>query len=163
MSLLVVAPFARGAEPGLVFSVRTWAGEYTSRDVPGGVEAAPTEGAIYTVNADGTGLGRVVPPGPGTDHPAASPPDCKRAAFVAVKDGGPNVFVVDIDGGGRRQVTTRKTPCGRVKWGPDGKRLSVVSFEGKYPQLFAVPAEGGGARQLTRPDGGVNFAHWRPE
>ena len=343
-----------------MFSVRMWEGEYTSRDVLGGVESTPTEGAIYTVNADGTGLKQVVPPGPGTDYPAASrdgkwvyyqsggrgktqvyrckwdgtgatsltrpdeltkqlkgadrfavkeafgfalsadgtrivftahdgatgravtadadgsapefvapglgytymarlsptndrvvfsgpargyrlvvaalpdgkpveltpdhtdcfvpqftpdgktvvfvrrdgdvyrvdadgknlrrltegnkyvefrlspkdrhgstdgpdvSPDGKRVAFVAVKDGVPNVFVVDTDGGNRREVTARKTPCGRVKWSPDGRHLSFVSFEGKYPQLFVVPADGGEVRQLTRLDGGVNFAHWKP-
>ena len=101
-------PLARAAGPGLVFSVRTWEGEYASRDVP-------------------------------------------------------NVFVVDIDGGNRWQVTARKTPCGRVKWSPDGRHLSFVSFERKYPQLFVVPAEGGDPRQLTELDGGANFAHWRPE
>ena len=50
-----------------------------------------------------------------------------------------------------------------MKWSPDGKHLSFVSFEGKYPQLFVVPAAGGEARQLTKLDGGVNFAHWKPQ
>lgn len=352
---------ASGGGPGLVFSVRTWEGDYASRDVPGGVETTPTLGSIYTVNADGTGLKRVVPPGPGVDFPASSPdgkwvyyqaggrggtqvyrcrqdgsgaasltppekltdqlkgetpfkvkeafgyalsadgtkmvltahdgssgraivadadgsspafvapglgytymarlgpkndrvvfsgpargyrlllaalpdgkpveltpdhPDCfvpqftpdgktvvfvrrdgdvyrvdadgknlqrltegnryvefrlspkdthgstdgpavspggKRVAFVALKDGVPNVFVVGIDGRDRRQVTARKTPCGRVTWSPNGKELSFVSFEGKYPQLFVVPAEGGEPRRITNLDGGVNFAHWLPE
>ena len=78
-------------------------------------------------------------------------------------DGISNVFVVDNDGGNRRRVTALKTRCGRVKWSPDGKRLSFVSFQGKYPQLFVIPAEGGDAKQLTKLDGGVNFAHWKPE
>src|SRR6185312_13095974 len=69
---LLLTPFAQGAGPGLVFSVRTWNGDYASRDVPGGVESTPTVGAIYTVNADGTGLERVVPPGAGVDYPVAS-------------------------------------------------------------------------------------------
>lgn len=98
-----------------------------------------------------------------TDGPDVSP-DGTRVAFVAVKDGVPNVFVVDLDGGNHRQVTARTTPCGRVGWSPNGKHLSFVSFEGgKYPQLFVVPAAGGEAKQLTRLDGGVNFAHWKPE
>jgi Tol biopolymer transport system component len=73
------------------------------------------------------------------------------------------VFVVDVDGGNRRQVTARKASCGRVRWSPDGRNLSFVSFEGKYPQLFVVPSAGGEAKQLTRLDGGVNFAHWKPQ
>ena len=356
-AVLLLTPLVRAAEPDLVFSVRTWDGEYASRDVPGGVESTPTAGAIYTVSADGTGLKQIVPPGAGTDYPAAgrdgrwvyyqsggrgrtqvyrckwdgtgatsltppdqltrhlrgftvreafgfalsadgtkmvftvhdgatgralvadadgsapgfvapalgytymarlspttdrvvfsgpargyrllvaalpdgkpveltpdhpecfvpqftpdgktivfvrrdgdvyrvdadgknlkrltegnkyvefrlSPkdahgstdgpdvsPDGKRVAFVAVQDGVPNVFVVDVDGGNRRQVTSRKAPCGRVRWSPDGRHLSFVSFEGKYPQLFVVPAGGGDVKRLTKLDGGVNFAHWKP-
>jgi Tol biopolymer transport system component len=359
--MMLLAPLIRAAEPGLVFSVRTWDGEYSSRDVPGGVESTPTLGAIYSINTDGTGLKRLVAPGPGIDYPSVSrdgqwvyyqgggrgktqvyrckmdgtgavsltrpdeltrqlkskdqfdvkeafgyalsadgtkmvitvhdgasgkvaiadadgsspafvapslgyiymarlsptndrvvisgpargyrlliaalpdgkpreltpnhaecfvpqftpdgktivfvrrdgdvyrvnadgknlkrltegnkyvefrlspkdrhgstdgpdvSPDGKRIAYIARKDGIPNVFVVDIDGSNRRQITSRQTPCGRVKWSPDGKQLSFVSFEGKYPQLFVVPAAGGAAKQLTRLDGGVNFAHWKPQ
>src|SRR5262245_62012777 len=359
--LVLFASLANAAEPGLVFSVKMWEGEYTSKDIPGGVESTPTVGSIYTVNADGTGLKKIVDAGKNTDYPLASRdgkwvyyqagargstqvyrckwdgtgvtsltppeqltkqlstsadhftvkeafgyglsadgsklvftvhdgssgrvviadadgsspafvapklgytymaklgpmndrvvfsgpgrgyrlqlaslpdgkpveltpdhPDCyvpqftpdsktivfvrrdgdvyrvgadgkdvrrltegnkyvefklspkdshgstdgpdvspdgKQVAFVARKDGVPNVFVVDIDGTKNRQVTTRKTPCGRVKWSPDGKQLSFVSFEGKYPQLFVVSAEGGEPRQLTKLDGGVIFAHWKP-
>src|SRR6478736_420414 len=71
--LLVAAPAGVAAGPGLVFSVRTWDGEYASRDVPGGVESTPSVGSIYTVNADGTGLRQLVPPGPGTDYPFPDP------------------------------------------------------------------------------------------
>jgi Tol biopolymer transport system component len=358
--VLLLAPVAHAGEPGLVFSVKTWDGDYTSKDVPGGVESTPTVGSIYTVNADGTGLKKIVEAGKNTDYPLASRdgkwvyyqsgargstqiyrckwdgtgatsltppdqltkqlaadkdrfmvkdafgydfsadgkkmvftvhdgstgrvviadadgsspsfvapalgytymarlsptndrvvfsgpargyrlllaalpdgkpveltpdhPDCfvpqftpdgktivffrrdgdiyrvgadgknlkrltegnkyvefrlspkdshgstdgpdvspdgKWVAFIALKDGVPNVFVVDIDGTNKRQLTTRKTPCGRVKWSPDGKQLSFVSFEGKYPQLFVVSVAGGAPRQLTELDGGVNFAHWK--
>ena len=358
--VLVLAPVARAAEPALVFSVKTWEGEYTSKDVPGGVESTPTLGSIYTVNADGTGLKKVVDAGKNIDYPLASrdgkwvyyqggsrgatqiyrckadgtgaasltapeqltkqlatdgdrfvvkdvfgyglsadgtkmvftvhdgtsgrvviagadgsspafvaprlgytymaklsptndrvvfsgpargyrlllaalpdgkpveltpdhpecfvpqftpdgktvvffrrdgdvyrvdadgknlkrltegnkyvefrlspkdahgstdgpdvSPDGKRVAFVALKDGVPQVHVIDLEGTDKRQLTTRKTPCGRVKWSPDGKQMSFVSFDGKYPQLFVVPAEGGEPKQLTKLDGGVNFAHWK--
>jgi Tol biopolymer transport system component len=351
---------AGGAEPALVFSVKTWEGEYSSVDVPGGVDSTPIQGSIYTINADGSGLRKIVPPGKGTDYPAASPdgrwvyfqskttgetqiyrckwdgsdvtsltppeqltkqlkrqaefvvkdsygyvlsadgskmvftvhdgksgrvvvadadgssprfvapnlgyiymarlnprsdrvvfsgpakgyrlliatlpdgqpteltpdhpecfvpqfspdgktifftrrdgdvyrvdsdgknlkrltegnkyvefrlspkdkhgstdgpdvsPDGKRIAFIALKDNVPNVFVMDLDGGNRKQLTTRTKPCGRVRWSPDSKQLAFVSFEDKYPQLFVVPAEGGESRQLTKLDGAVYFVNWRP-
>jgi Tol biopolymer transport system component len=133
------------------------------------------DGDVYRVGADGANLRRLTEGNRyvefrlsakdrhgSTDGPDVSP-DGKEVAFVALAEGVPNVGVVGLDGAGRRQVTTRKTPCGRVQWSPDGKTLSFVSFEGKYPQLFVVPAGGGEARQLTRLDGGVNFAHWSPE
>jgi Tol biopolymer transport system component len=358
--VLLLVPFAPASEPGLVFSLKTWEGEYTSKDVSNGVETTPVIGAIYTVNADGSGLKKIIQPGKSADYPTVSPdgqwvyyqssvsgttqvyrckwdgtnamilsppdqltkqlkssgsfvvkdayggvlsadgrkmvftvhdgksgrvvvtnadgsspefvlpnlgyiymarlsptgdrvvfsgpakgyrllltsltdgkpieltpdhpecfvpqftpdgktvvfvrrdgdvykvdadgknfkrltegnryvefrlspkdnhgstdgpdvsPDGKAIAFIAIKDGIPNVFVVDIDGGDKRQVTNRKTPCGRVRWSPDGKQLSFVSFEGKYPQLFVVPASGGEPRQLTKLDGAVYFANWKP-
>jgi Tol biopolymer transport system component len=133
------------------------------------------DGDVHRVDADGKNLRRLTAGNRyvefklspqdrhgSTDGPDVSP-DGKRVAFVAVTDGVPNVFVVDLDGSNRRQVTARKTPCGRVQWSPDGRHLAFVSFEGKYPQLFVVPAEGGEPRQLTKLGGGVNFAHWKPE
>jgi Tol biopolymer transport system component len=133
------------------------------------------DGDVYRVGADGTGLRRLTEGNKyvefrlspkdrhgSTDGPDLSP-DGKRVAFVALKDGVPNVFVVGINGRDRRQVTARHTPCGRVKWSPDGRSLAFVSFEGKYPQLLVVPADAGEPRQLTKLDGGVNFAHWLPE
>jgi Tol biopolymer transport system component len=359
ITVFLLAPAVRAAEPGLVFSVKTWEGEYASKDVPGGVQSTPTLGAIYTINADGSDLKQIVPPGKSTDYPSVSPdgrwvyfqsktdggaqiyrckrdgtgvtsltppeqltkdfkaagfevkesfgyvlsadgrrmvftvhdgksgrvvaaaadgssprlvaphlgyiymarlspesdrvvfsgparayrlliaalpdakpfeltpdhtecfvpqftpdgktvvfvrrdgdvyrvdadgknlkrltegnkyvefklspkdrhgstdgpdvsPDGKRIAFIAVTDGVPNVCVVDIDGGNRRQLTARKTACGRVRWSPDGKQLAFVSFEGEYPQLFVVSADGGEPRQLTKLDGALYFVNWGP-
>ena len=56
----VIAALALSALPAaadeLVFSVKTWKGDYTSKDVPGGVETTPVESAIYTIHDDGTGF-----------------------------------------------------------------------------------------------------------
>src|SRR4051794_27091592 len=57
-----------GGKPGeLVFSVKSWEGEYASKDVPGGVESTPATGAIWSVKGDGTGLKKVVALGKDTE------------------------------------------------------------------------------------------------
>ena len=84
-------------------------------------------------------------------------PDGERIAYVARKEGTPNIYVMNLDGSGQKQVTTRKTPCGRVRWSPDGKQLAFVSFEGKYPQLFVVEATGGEPRKAHGLAGGRAF------
>jgi sialidase-1 len=130
------------------------------------------DGDIYRVDADGKNLRRLTQGNRhvefrlslgdrhgSTDSPHVSP-DGKRIAYIAVKNGVENVCVMNIDGTEQRQVTFRKTPCGRVRWRLDGTRLAFVSFEGKYPQLFVVPAKGGEARQLTHVDGAVYFVNW---
>jgi WD40 repeat protein len=132
------------------------------------------DGDVYRVDADGTNFKRLTEGNSyvefklspkdqhgSTDGPDVSP-DGKQIAFIARSDGVPNVFVVDIDGANRRQVTSRASSCGRVRWSPDGKQLAFVSFEGKYPQLFTVSAAGGDVRQLTKLDGAVYFLNWKP-
>ena len=96
-----------------------------------------------------------------TDAPDVSP-DGKRIAYIAVSDGIPNVWVMNVDGTAQRQITFRKTACGRVRWSPDSRQIAFVSFEGRYPQLFTVSSNGGDVRQQTRLDGAVNFIAWRP-
>ena len=55
-SLLINSMPLPAAEPGFVFSVKTWEGEYYTDD-PRGV--TPVVGAIYTLNGDGTDLKKI--------------------------------------------------------------------------------------------------------
>ncbi|MSQ96650.1 MAG: hypothetical protein EXR98_19150 [Gemmataceae bacterium] len=132
------------------------------------------DGDLYRVDADGKNLRRLTQGNRyvefklskndrhgSTDGPHLAP-DGKRIAYIAIKKDVANVCVMNVDGTGQRELTFRKTPCGRVRWSPDSKQLAFVSFEGKYPQLFTVSAEGGDPTQLTRVDGAVYFANWRP-
>ena len=96
-----------------------------------------------------------------TDGPHLSP-DGKRVAFIALRKGIPQVCTIDIDGSNLRQLTTRDTPCGRVRWSPAGKQIAFVSFVGTYPQLFVIDATGGKPKQLTSVDGAVYSVTWNP-
>jgi Tol biopolymer transport system component len=132
------------------------------------------DGDVYRVGTDGKGLRRLTKGNGhvefrlsakdrhGSSDPPDLSPDGKRIAYVAVKEGVANVHVMNLDGSGQRQLTFRKSACGRVKWSPDGKHVAFVSFEGKYPQLFVVAAAGGTPRQLTRLKGAVYFVNWKP-
>jgi Tol biopolymer transport system component len=132
------------------------------------------DGDVYRVDANGKDLRRLTEGNRyvefrlsdkdrhgSTDGPHVSP-DGKLIAYIAVKDGVPNVCVMALDGSEQRQVTRRKTACGRVRWSPDGQSVAFVSFEGKYPQLFVVSLKGEAPRQLTRLDGAVYFVNWVP-
>jgi hypothetical protein len=132
------------------------------------------DGDVYRVDGDGRNLRRLTEGNrhvefrlsPEDKHGSTDGPhvsaDGKRIAYVAARDGVANVWVMDIDGRRQRQLTFRKTPCGRARWSPDGRHVAFVSFEGKYPQLFVVAAGGGEPRQLTRLDGAVYFVNWMP-
>src|SRR5258706_7808990 len=57
----------------LVFSGKTWQGEYYSKDIPGGGETSPAASAVYTIKSDGSGLSKIVDLGKETTAPAFSP------------------------------------------------------------------------------------------
>ena len=132
------------------------------------------DGDIYRVGVDGSDLRRLTVGGRlaefrlsaqdrhGSSDPPDISPDGRRIAYIAERDGVPNVHVMNLDGSEQRPVTARRSPCGRVRWSPDGRQLAFVSFEGKYPQLFVVPADRGTPRQLTHVDGAVYFLRWQP-
>jgi Tol biopolymer transport system component len=130
------------------------------------------DGDIYRVDADGKNLSRLTEGNRyvefklsdkdrhgSTDGPDILP-DGKQVAFVGVADGIPNVFAMNMDGTNRRQITKRKSACGRVRWSPDGKQIAFVSFERKYPQLFVTSTEGGEPTRLTNLDAAVYFVTW---
>ena len=132
------------------------------------------DGDIYRVGADGSDLKRLTQANHyitfylspddrhgSSDFPSLSP-DGRQIAYIAMKDGLSQVHVMDMDGGNQRQITFRRTACGRATFGPDGKRIAFVSWEGAYTQLFVVPAEGGDPRKLTDVHGAACFLNWKP-
>src|SRR5262249_40538062 len=107
IAALLLAPSsmpAAAAELALVFSVKTWEGEYASADIPGGVKSTPTLGAIYTINSDGGGLRQIVPAGQSTDYPAASP-DGRWIYFQSKIAGDNQIFRCGWDGAGATSLT----------------------------------------------------------
>lgn len=132
------------------------------------------DGDIYRVDTDGQNLRRLTEGNRyvefrlseqdhhgSTDGPHLSPSG-KQIAYISRQDGTPNVYVMNLDGSGQRQVTFRKSACGRVRWNTEETDLAFVSFEGKYPQLFTVPATGGQPVRLTDLPGAVYFINWKP-
>jgi len=133
------------------------------------------DGDVYRVNVDGSDLRRLTTGNQyvefrlsekdehgSTDGPRISP-DGRRIAYIALREGVPNVCVMSIEGDQQQQLTHRQTPCGRVRWSSDGARLAFVSFVGRYPQLFVIDAQGGEPRQITDLDGAVYLPNWVPQ
>ncbi len=132
------------------------------------------DGDVYSVGADGAQMRRLTEGNryvefrlsPLDRHGSSDPPDLspdgKHIAYIAVKKGVPNGCTMDVDGKNQKQITFRKTPCGRVRWSPDGRWLAFVSFEESLPQLFVVAAAGGEPRRLTNLKGAVCYLQWRP-
>ena len=99
---------------------------------------------ITVMDADGTNK-RLVKNARGL-HPTWSP-DGKRIAFIAAKNPGDNsqIYVIDIDGRNRTQLTDDFVRKRVPSWSPDGKRIAYTGNN----VIWVVDSDGENPRQLT--------------
>jgi len=82
--------------------------------------------------------------------PAFSP-DGSRIAFVSLRDGNAEIYVMNADGSGSTRVTNDPLTDGRPAFTPDGQTIVFHSSRsaGKQ-QIWSVNVDGTGLTQLTR-------------
>jgi Tol biopolymer transport system component len=99
---------------------------------------------IWAQPIDGSGRGRgsAVPLTSDTSRRnsfAAMSPDGAKVAYVSTRGGElPNIWVMDVDGGNRLQITGDDTGEVTPSWLPDGRRVAYASFRGEASGVFVV-------------------------
>lgn len=97
--------------------------------------------------------------------PTASPDD-KEIAFLSDSGGHANLWVVNTDSGGLRQITHERDPnvaLGVPVWSPNGRNIAFVSSRGNQGLTFGVwlvDSDGSNLRNLANP--GLGPA-WSPD
>ena len=82
-----------------------------------------------------------------------------KIAFVSRRDGNAEIYLMNADGSGLRNLTRNTVGDRNPVWSPDGRR---IAFESNW-QINVMNADGSGQRRLTR-NGGRNFAPaWSPD
>ncbi len=128
----------------MVASLATWilAGALA---VPAQAPGTP-ETHLFTVD-DLVAMDRVSDPQPS--------PDGRRIAFVAsALDLEKNrrrtdLWLVSVDGGGLRRLTTHEAGDSNPRWSADGRFVYFLSTRSGSSQVHRVPADGGEAEQVT--------------
>ena len=129
------------------------------------------EGALFVVPSAG-GKARRVGHGLGSATDPAWSPDGTLIAYDYREPGFSirEVFVMNADGTGIRQVTKLGQVSGLPAWSPDGKRLAFQSnVRGGQYEIYTVGLDGKGVEQVTEsttdviqpayaPDGSLSFS-----
>ena len=104
-----------------------------------------------TIAPDGSDLCQVTNLAP-TDDDLLTPsisPDGHQIIFNYNAGEGPDLFVINVDGSGLRQITNDHGSFW-PRWSPDGKRIVFTTFAGLRSVVIAtMPADGGERKILT--------------
>jgi len=90
-------------------------------------------------------------------------PDGRRIAFSCYANGRGQIFVMNADGTGARNIS-RNRHCDRSpSWSPDGRRIAFVSNRSGDWEIYAMGADGGAPRRLTASRGVDRRPVWSPD
>jgi eukaryotic-like serine/threonine-protein kinase len=92
-----------------------------------------------------------------------------QVAFASNRNGPPQIFVVNTDGTGVRQVTSMDNGACQPDWSPDGMHIVFISpcpaRQKNYPDanLYVVNVDGSGLVELPPMEGGAFDPAWSPD
>ena len=136
-----------------------------------------TTAAIFSAKADGTDVRQLTHPNPGEED--ANPdwsPDGSKILFTFVPTNGPSeIFVMNAEGTGLKQITGGENGTGVGKWSPDGSQIVYCVAENPIrpdgnatvERLWIMHADGSHPMQFTNPPLPASIADnspsWSPD
>jgi len=107
-------------------------------------------------------------------------PDGRTIVFVSWRDGNGEVYAMEADGSGPRNLTQNPAKDVRPAWSPDGRRIAFVSRRSpssrsrckpgpglcgldRQSEIYVMNADGSRKRKLTRDRGFDDYPTWSPD
>lgn len=111
--------------------------------------AAGTDGDLFAINADGSGLRHLLVTRR-AEWPDDWSPDGKKILFTrSFSETSSDLFVMNVDGTGVRRLTRTRGNDSHGSWSPDGSRIVFESDRYRWSHLFVMRANGTGRHGLT--------------
>ena len=117
---------------------------------------------LWTMNADGSDLKRLLPPTTPTFDGHWSP-DGKAIVFESYRDGNMEIYVMAPDGTGILNLSNEpKSDEHGPSWSPDGRRITYYSNRDGSWDIFVMQADGGQKVNLTLSPASEQAPVWQP-
>jgi Tol biopolymer transport system component len=83
-----------------------------------------------------------------------------KIAFVSVRDGNQEIYLMNADGSGQTRLTFSPAADNHPSWSPDGSKIAFTSFrDGRY-QLYVMNADGSNQHRVTNDPDWDAFPSW---
>ncbi|UXI67018.1 hypothetical protein [Tahibacter amnicola] len=92
-------------------------------------------------------------------YPAASP-DGRQVVFQSNRTGRYELYVMNVDGTGVRQLTDLAGDNVTPDWSPDGRRIVFAATRDNASDVFIVDVDGKNLKRLTHSPGDDEHPHW---
>jgi hypothetical protein len=110
---------------------------------------------LYMINLDGS-IPQQITDNLSDTNPAVSP-DGKAITFMSqTRKGGWDIYVMEVNGTGRKQLTDDPAADGLPTWSPDGQTIAFVSNRSGEWAMWAMNADGSDQRLLFALGGSID-------
>jgi Tol biopolymer transport system component len=121
--------------------------------------------ALYIINTDGSDRQLLTPRGGVAPYTTFSwSPDGQQLTFASGRDDHQQIVVVNVDGSGRKRLTSGALISLNPNWSPDG---GLIVFDRDDPagheQIWVMRPDGTGKRRLTRSAQQNEWPSWSPD
>ena len=96
-------------------------------------------------------------------RPAPLTIDPRQIAFASIRDGNPEIYVMNADGSGVTRLTDHPDNDWVSDWSPDGLRIAFSSERDGNQDTYVMNADGTGVTRLTNDTGEDASPDWSPD
>ncbi len=116
--------------------------------------------SLWVMNVDGTGIAPL-PTAPGGDYDPAWSPDGERIAFTSLRDGRPQIYVLELSSGTVTNVSSNSAHESQAAWSPTGTQLMFTTWRSGVSEIWFMPDFGENAQRFSRTGAdNAGFSDW---
>jgi len=86
-----------------------------------------------------------------------------KIAFVTIRDGNEEIYVMDDDGSNPRNITQNPANDNEPSWSPDGKKIAFNSDRDGNWEVYVMNADSSNPVNLTNNSNLDGSPHWSPD